>query len=181
MAHIDQRKQRCYLPARGCSAPRHDSTGCCRASFKASPLAGEGCIARKTLSPGGGGKTYKRRLLPLGGKEGTVKGTKSHTRESSETSAWQTLPMVGSPCSAPGTRMGSTGQKPNVVGKRRTSLLAPSEVKTNETGRSRPISAACHSAWRTARLIVPPGHAIAERRLTLFSLASRSLWYPLEI
>jgi hypothetical protein len=139
------------------SAARHGAArqGVIGRCSRLSPLVEKGSVAGKTLSLGGGEKAYKRRLLPRDGKEGTVKGARSHTRESSETSAWHALPAVGSPCPALGTRMGSMRRKPTMVGKRRTSLLAPREVKTDETGRSRPISAACQSAWRTVRLAVP--------------------------
>jgi hypothetical protein len=122
------------------------------------PHAREGNVREKALSPGGGEKAYERRLFPLAGKEGKDKKARGHTRESSNTSAWCAHSATGSSCPIPGTCMESTRRKPTVVGKQKTSLPAPREVNTNETGRSRPISAVCQSAWRIAGLVAPPGY-----------------------
>jgi hypothetical protein len=84
------------------------------------------------------------------------KKTWGQTRESSKTSAWRALSAAGSSCPSLGTFMESTHRKPTAVGKRETSLPAPSEIKTDETGQSCPISAVCQSAWRTVRLVAPP-------------------------
>jgi hypothetical protein len=110
------------------------------------PLSGRDAYLRRLSPRGGGEKAYKRRLLSLAGKEGIVKEARSHTRESSKTNAWHALSAAGSPCPAPGTRMESTHRKPTAVGKEKTSLPASGEVKTDEAGRSRPISVACQSA-----------------------------------
>jgi hypothetical protein len=63
--------------------------------------------------------------------------------------------------------MESTRRKPTAMGKQKTSLHVPGEVKTDETCRSHPISAACQSAWRTAGLVVPLGTATAYSCWTL--------------
>jgi hypothetical protein len=76
----------------------------------------------------------------------------STTPESSGISAWHASAATKDSCLAPGMCMESTRWKPTALGKQETSLRVPSKVKTDGTGRSRPTSAACQSAWRMIRL-----------------------------
>jgi hypothetical protein len=109
VAHIDKWEPRCYLPTRGCSTSRLGKA--LPGIIQGLSPCREGCVARKTLSPGRGEKAYKRRLLPQGGKEGAVKGARSHTHESSETSVWQAFPVAGSPYPFPGNMHGENASE----------------------------------------------------------------------
>jgi hypothetical protein len=103
----------------------------------------------------------------------------SATPESSGISAWHASPAMKDSCPTPGMCMESMPRKPTVVGKQETSLRVPGKVKTDETGQSPPISAACQSAWRIAGLAAPPSIATAKSSLKLVCHAFWLLWYPI--
>jgi hypothetical protein len=135
---------------------------------------------RSLHGPGGGKKADERRLLPLPGGKIGQEGPRLLPRVKVER-RMAFVSCGGIPCLFSGTRMVGTWRKSAAAGKQRASLHATGTINADETGRSRPIGAACRPAWRTSRLVASQGYSTAQSHATSVSHTVRPLWYPLDL